>query len=500
MSRWLLRVAAFAAGALPAAALPAANVGSLAWVALVPTLLVLRVSASAGEAALRGWLTGLGFLIATQYWLAPNLSFFYPFAVAVVALLWSGWGLVVWVLLRGTLTGLRAAAAVLGTPAAWVLIEVVRSWQWLGGPWSLMGATQWQHPTVLALAAVGGVWLVGYAIVVVNSAVVVLVVGSTPARVVAVSAAAVAAAAGPLIFAAAGPEPAPGGVLRVALIQPGIGPGENAIRQESLTRSVAGDVDLVVWGESSVGVDLDAHPDVLARLTALSGDVGADLLVNVDARDPATGAIAKTATLIDPSGIAATYRKTRLVPFGEYVPLRDRLGWLSRITAAATQNRVPGDELVVMNVGGTPVGPLISFELTFPDLSRRLVRDGAAVLVYQTSTATFQDSAGPAQLAAMGALRAAETGRPVAVAALTGVSAAYDARGRQLAWLPAADTGTSVVHVTTTTGATPYVRFGAWLPVLCAGALPVLALTGALVRRSRRRSVPGGEPGGPYPG
>ncbi|MGW0043142.1 apolipoprotein N-acyltransferase [Rhodococcus sp. NPDC003348] len=491
MSRWPARGGALLAGALPALAFPGPNLALLAWVALVPALLVLRGSRSGGDAAVRGWCVGVGLVAATQYWVAPNLVFFFPLGVAALALLWSAWGVLAWTLLRGVLTARRAVAAVIGVPAGWVLIEAVRSWQWLGGPWALFGATQWRHPAVLALAAVGGVWLVGFAVVAVNTGIVVAVASpGASGRAVGGAAVVFALAAGPAWYSL-GPVPATAGRLRVALIQVETGLADNMIRQEELTRAAAPGADLVVWGESSVDVDPGERPEVLARLTTLSREVGADLLVNVDAHVVGTDAhvvgtdaIAKTATLIDGTGVVATYRKTRLVPFGEYIPFRDRLGWLSRITAATAQNRVPGHELVVMDTGRTRIGPLISFELTFPDLARQQAKGGAALLVYQTSTSTFQGSSGPAQLTSVGAVRAAETGRPVAVAALTGVSAAFDARGRVLAWLPAAGAGSLVVDLEPSSGRTPYVRFGDWLPAVCAVAVIAIA-GGTVVRRVR---------------
>ncbi|MFC9788974.1 apolipoprotein N-acyltransferase [Rhodococcus sp. NPDC127528] len=491
-SRWTRRAGALLAGAAPALAFPPPNLGWLAWVLLVPVLLLLASAETAGQAALLGWLAGVGFLAATQYWLVPNLLYFFPLAVGLLALLWAGWGALAWILLRGNVTAGRAAVAVLGVPAGWVVVEAVRSWQWLGGPWSLLAATQWRHPSMLGLAAVGGAWLVGVAIVAANTGVAVLVLARGRARGIGATAVVVALVSGPLWYSSS-PPPPPSAVagVRVALIQPGIGHGDVLSREEELTRAVAGRVGLVAWGESSVDEDLGEHPEVLARLAALSGSVGADVLVSVDARSGDTGAISKTATLIDPHGIVATYRKTRLVPFGEYVPFRDRLGWLSRITAAAGENRVPGHHLVLMSAAGIRFGPLISFELTFPDLACRLADDGAALLVYQTSTATFQDSAGPAQLTSMGAVRAAETGRPVAVAALSGVSAAYDARGRLLGWLPASQSGSLVVDVTPTSGRTPYARFGDWVPVACVTTLVLWAAGAAVRSRATRRGSPG---------
>src|SRR5947207_14944361 len=71
---------------------------------------------------------------------------------------------------------------------------------------------------------------------------------------------------------------------------------------------------------------------------------------------------------------------------------------------------------------------------------------GAQLIVYQSATSTFQGTWGPDQHASLAALRAAETGRPAVQAALTGDSAAFDARGRQLAWL--GQDGQGVVTVT----------------------------------------------------
>ena len=161
-------------------------------------------------------------------------------------------------------------------------------------------------------------WLTSFLIVAANTAVAGAIVNRhLPVRLVAAAVALACAALGPAWFWL-GPAPPTGSTVRVALVQPG-DIEDSAARQaagEALTEDLRGRrLDLVVWGESSVGVDLAGDRDAVARLAGLSSRVGADLVVNVDARDR-TGGISKSSVLIGPGGIRGTYRKTRLVPFG----------------------------------------------------------------------------------------------------------------------------------------------------------------------------------------
>ena len=65
-------MAALVAGALPALAFPAPNLEFVAWFGLIPGMLLLRAAPSRREAAVRGWWFGIGFLLASLYWLAPD--------------------------------------------------------------------------------------------------------------------------------------------------------------------------------------------------------------------------------------------------------------------------------------------------------------------------------------------------------------------------------------------------------------------------------------------
>ena len=455
----------------------------LAWVGLVPLLFVVRAAPSAVGGAIRAWIGMAGYVLATQYWLFGSAGPLLAVLAAGLGTLWLPWGWAAHRLLSGQLTTRRMLAAVAILPSAWVTAEAIRSWERLGGPWEPLGASQWNQPSTLASASLGGVWLTSFLIVVVNTA----VVGAILVRSSRVTAAALAlgvAAVGPAWFWL-GPEPAAGSTVQIALVQPG-DIEDAAARQaagESLTAPLR-DVDLVVWGESSVGVDLTGHPEVLARLAELSRRIGADILVNVDARAP-EGGIYKSSVLIGPDGSRGSYSKTRLVPFGEYVPLRPVFGWATKHTKAAAEDRRRGDGPVVLNTGSLAVGPLISFEATFSDLARREVRLGAELLAYQSATSTFQGSWAQPQLASMVAVHAVEVGHPAVHAGLSGVSSAFDARGSRLGWLPASDRGVLVLDVPLGSHTTVYQRFGDWVIVVA-----LLILT-AWCAQSARRSWTG---------
>src|SRR2546430_569875 len=178
-----IRYAALLAGALPVLAFPAPNLEFLAWFGLVPGLFIMRASPSAREAAVRGWWFGAGFILAAHYWLAPNIGPALLLVAVVLGALWIPVGVSTRVLLRPPITATRALAALVVVPSYWLVIAGIRSWQGFGGPWALLGASQWQHPAVLALAAVGGVWLVSFAIVGAHTRIVILLAAArTPVR------------------------------------------------------------------------------------------------------------------------------------------------------------------------------------------------------------------------------------------------------------------------------------------------------------------------------
>jgi apolipoprotein N-acyltransferase len=513
---WSVRRLMLLAGALPILSFPAANLEFLAWFGLVPGLVLIARSPSAREGGIRAWWLGAGYLIAALYWMTPEIGPAVLLVAGVVGVLWVPFGVAAARLLRPPVTWPRALAALVVVPSCWLLTEWLRSWQGLGGPWAVYGVSQWQHPAVLALAAVGGVWLISFALVMANVAIV-LVIGSLPRlgvmlrsgkwrpglAVLGVAAALASVGAGPLAFALTPASPAVRETT-VALVQPGI--VNNAVQGADASERLTAELgrsgrlsgvkpDLIVWGESSTSVDLTLAKNrvQLEEMETLAKEDGADLLVNQDTTVPGQGK-EKVGVLISPAGVIGQYIKTRLVPFGEYIPFRQQLGWLTKISKAASANMIPGTGAHLLyptdRTGKPlPIGVLICFESAFPDMSRVDTDLGAQLIVYQSATPTFQGTWAPDQHASLGAVRAAETGRPVVQAALTGVTAAFDPRGRLLAWMGQSSHGVVTVRLglPAASARTFYDRFGDYVPWTAVG----IVILAALVMFANSRGFPG---------
>jgi apolipoprotein N-acyltransferase len=482
---WRGRAAALVVGGIPALAFPEPSIWPLAYVGLIPLLLMLRAAPARREAAVRGGLGGTGFLLATHHWLLPNVTVFLPLLALALGALWIPWGWAAHALLGGRVTRGASVGAVVVLAGGWVLIEVIRAWEYLGGPFGLLGGSQWNNIPMLSAASIGGVWLVGYVVVGVNVAIVAAIAArDLQARAIALGVAVLLGALGPLYYLVA---PAPDGArtLRMAIVQPGVTPGPDVRfnRGEELTRTVnRGDVDLVVWGESSVGFDLDERPDLRTRLEELAVAADADVLVNVDARST-RGGIYKSSVLVGPDGIESRYDKMRLVPFGEYIPLRPVLGWITGLTEAAREDRSRGMSLNLFTGPGFDFGPLVCFESAFPDLARTFALMGADMIIVQSATSTFQESWAPETHASLAALRAVETGRPVLHSTLTGVTAAFDANGRRHLWLATDRSGARFIEMPLASRRTPYLVFGDWVVYL---SLATVIGAGFLLRRRIR--------------
>jgi apolipoprotein N-acyltransferase len=493
-------VAAAGAGACLAAAFPPLALWPLSFVALVPLLWALR-GAGAIRGALLGAAFGLAFFGATLSWILRFGELAFGSLTLVSALFLALFGAVAPALMRPR----RPLVTALGIASWWVAVEALRgAWPLGGFTWGTLGIPHVDDPVLLRLASVTGVWGISFVVAAVNALVAAAVLGGGGAAR-AVARLGLAAA---LVLAPVGiPFPrATGAPIRVATLQLDV---RTAAHEDPRAEDLAiarGHVelhrmaattrpDLIVWGEGALDPAATADPATMRAVRAAIGAGGVPTLVGAVVRDRGE----RTSVLaFGPSGEPlGRYDKVHLVPFGEYVPFRERLRFIQAIEQVPV-DRVPGRRSDPLHVPGlAPIGTPICFENAFPALPRAVVRAGAELLVVPVNNASYGFSAAAEQHLQMSRMRAVEVGRWVVNAGISGVSALIDPAGRVRARTELFETTILAGTVRSSTARTPYVRLGDLVP--WTSAIIAVALFLAPRRRVAAARTPAPDPLGERP-
>ena len=478
---------ALLSGAALSLAFPRPSLSFIAWVALAPAL-ALTSGGGAKRGALVWALFGFGFFATLLSWISIAGWAAWGGALVIEVPFIAAFG-AVW----GALSGRTSALGRIATAAgSWAAIEFVRSiWPMGGFTWGQLAQSQHDVFWMLEWAALGGGVVLAGVLAGVNASVAELVrARRAGARALAVPGAwIVAAFAIPIVmsFFHVASDAAP---LRVGLVQgnadPDIPAGFDKDVQilEShvqLTEELRDPVDVVVWPESAVALDPD-YPGVDESLEKAAVAADAPMIAGGN-EDVDEDTYRVSAFFVDRSGaIVDRYRKTHLVPFGEYVPLRSLLGRLP-ILDQVPRDAIAGDEGKLFRVKDIDVAPVISFEGDFGSLVRGRIASGGDILVVATNTSTWLNSWASEQHVAFSQVRAAENATPVVHAAISGISAFISDRGEVLESLPLYRPGSLVRSVAPRATTTPYTRFGDW--ILAVGILICAGLWGLGHRRQK---------------
>jgi apolipoprotein N-acyltransferase len=479
--------AAALSGACLALAFPEPGLAGLAFVAPA-VLIVLLHGASVRRGAALGAAFGLGFFGLLLYWISVVGYVAYTLLVALQACFFALFGA-----LYARAARAPRALALLAAPALWVTVEFLRTYFPLGGfPWGQLAQSQHDLEHLLRPARFAGGWAVSFIVVAAGTA----LAGAwahrrEPRRALAALALAAALFAVPAALPAA---TAGGRALRVAIVQGNVPldfQGSSFDKDLAilashvrLTESLQGrNVDLVVWPESSVGIDHERYPAVAEAMARAARAAGAPLIVGGNLDLPGDR-YKVMAFLVSPTGeVVDRYQKTHLVPFGEYVPGRRLLSWIPMLEQVP-RDAVAAADPVVFDIDGAPVATVISFEGDFGPLVRRRVGEGARLVVVATNTSTWLYTWASAQHLAFSEVRAAENGTWVVHAALSGISGFVRPDGTVTQSSQLYEPAVLVQDLRLSEGATFYARTGEWFPWSC------LALSlAALIAAGRRGSV-----------
>jgi apolipoprotein N-acyltransferase len=233
--------------------------------------------------------------------------------------------------------------------------------------------------------------------------------------------------------------------LRVGLIQGNIAQEDKWNPREArrifttyiaMTRdAVRRGAGLVIWPESSTPFMFEEDEIGEAALRDLAREVRVPILFGSDQVDRSGNVLRlyNAAFLVTPGGeTAAVYRKMHLVPFGEFVPGKELLYFVSPLVERMAEF-APGPSMVVLPVGPYTITTAICYEVVFPSLIREAVARGSQLLTTITNDAWYGRSSAPFQHFALASMRAIEQGRYLARAANTGISGVVDPYGRIVA-------------------------------------------------------------------
>lgn len=376
-------------------------------------------------------------------------------------------------------------------PAAWIVTEWTRGWLLTGFPWLAIGYSQVPESPLAGWAAPTGVFGVGL-VTVLTAGLAVHALAKRWRRPDWRPMLAIAAVwlAGAGLKSIEWTTPA-GAPIDVALLQGNV-PQSMKWRPEQVMTTLqlydsmvraSGSARLIVMPETAVPLFLQEVPaGFLASIGEHARERNADVLIGLPELAPDRGYFNSVVSI--GASPRQVYRKSHLVPFGEFIPLRPILAPIVHALAIPLTDFSRGRiDQQPIEVAGQRVAVNICYEDAFgEEIIRQLPQ--ATLLVNVSNVAWFGDSIAPMQHLQIAQMRALETGRTMLRATNTGMTAAIDPKGRVVAVAPTFQTQILTARVQGYTGATPFVRWGN-VPVIGACALMLLGVLGISVARRK---------------
>ncbi|MEN3334590.1 MAG: apolipoprotein N-acyltransferase [Blastocatellia bacterium] len=515
-------------------AFPEWNWWSLGWVCTAPLVMAVVRERRFWGAFILGWTTGTIFYMGSSYWVTYSMHHY-----GDIALWLSYFILMIFSATLGVFTALFAGLfalvikrfggwAILSAPGLWAASEWLRL-QISGVGWNALGYSQAFQQPVIAIARLGGVYIVSALLVAASTALVFGVIYLEHRRGLAVLTVAILLAIITVIYGERlrATQPLEVGSVGIAVIQPNVpisgdwgdprfieqmlirhfhlseqalqsadekssnetptASGHNAASPTSQTAGTATNanrsaVSVVIWPESPMNFEYDRDPALQQQIAAFTRRNNVTLLMNswgFPKGSTQSDIQYNSALVIAPSGEKiAEYDKMALVPFGEYIPARNWLPFAKDIRALVG-DITPGTSFTLGDAAGARLGTLICFEATRPDLARRLKREGASALVQISNESWFGPTSMPRQMLAEAIFRAVENNVDVIRATNSGLSAFVHPLGQTAGETPLFETATRVWQIKTVDeaqrdGLTFYTRHGDLFAIACAVASLIL--------------------------
>jgi apolipoprotein N-acyltransferase len=508
---------ALSSGALLTLAFPNFDQGWLAWVALVPLLLAARTTRWQTSFCL-GFAAGLAHYLSLIYWTAHTMHTYggLPwFQSVILLLLLSGFlalfPAVYTACLSFTKVGPGLTLAV--SPLAWAALEYLRTWLFTGFPWELLGYSQYDHLWTVQFADIFGVYGVSALVVWFNTTLTMLLLhwldkpwqSHHITRRCAVASATVMVLALCTVVAY--------GILRLGSVDRAVSLAKKAnvavvqgnvdqaikwdtrfqtlttVKYKQLSEAAAAEpLDLIIWPETATPFFF-LHDKILSAIVVESiRSIGIPFIIGSPSFANAQNKhiYYNSAYLIDPQGNPeGRYDKVHLVPFGEYVPIKRWLPFIDKLVAQVGDFK-RGKTGNTLKWKDHNIGMQICYEVIFPGLSRKMVQNGANLLVNITNDAWFGRTGAPYQHFSMAVLRSVENRRFLARAANTGVSGFIDPCGRILKTTQLNQEASAAESIALLPIRSLYSRWGDWPLAILSFGLPTFILIRRITAKRKK--------------
>ncbi|WP_254258481.1 apolipoprotein N-acyltransferase [Methylovorus sp. MM2] len=454
-------------------------------ISLTTLFYYIQKSDSATKAAWLGFSFGLGFFCAGVSWIYISLHDFggMPFAMAAFATFAFCAFLSLFTAAVGFISKKLPHPAI-ALPILWVVAEWIRSWIFTGFPWLNVGYSQIPYSPLAGFAPALGVYGVSLLTALVAS--LILLFLDTQTRKKTAIALTTLFISGISLQYVTWSKPE-GDKFSVALLQGNIAQDmkwDAAEVQRTLDKYyalvTASNASIIVMPETAFPMLVTQLPEAyIAALKAHAVKNQGDIII---------GAVEYeneqyyNSMLSIGSAETQVYRKSHLVPFGEFIPLKSVFGWIYRDWL-----NIPLTDLARGDIHQQPIqisGKKAALNICYEDVfGEEIIRQlpQAGILINASNDAWYGESLASYQHLQMSQMRALETGRMMLRATNTGATAVIGVDGKVISQLPHFETGVLEESVQSYSGTTPYVRFGNW-PVL----LIMLSTLGLLWVRKKK--------------
>lgn len=505
---------AILSGLLLAASFPTINLHVLAWFALVPLFYVLK-GQTPRNGFLLGGLAGIVYFSGTVHWVTNSVHYYgnVPIIPASLITLLLAAYLSLYTATFGAVVAKiyhrRPSVLFFAAPAIWTALELARTYVFSGFPWALLGYSQYEFLPVIQVADITGVYGISFLVVLVNAAAMQIATGEKRTAALLTVTLVAVTVLGYGLFSLSQAEGS--GSFRISVVQGNIEQDKKwdpayqnqtiATYKKLTLEALKQNPDLVIWPETSTpfyftGSDA-AERKMADDLKDFVQQNNVPLLFGsptYEITKQRKVVLRNSAFLLSGKGdISARYDKFHLVPFGEYVPLKNVLFFVEKMVEAVG-DFASGKEYTIMSVQRTTgankmkVSTVICYEIIFPDLVRKFVKRGAGIVTTITNDAWFGRTAAPYQHFSMAVFRAVENRVPIARAANTGISGFIDAKGRILASTKIFTETYATRDVTPGTAKTFYTQYGDIFAYLC-GLFALLLVLPLFISPDKSRSL-----------